>query len=64
MELELFLTLLKKLPQLFGKATYVQQAIITRIFISNIVVTAEKAVIITVKEKLQPLFNGYVGKGV
>ena len=60
MELELFMTLLKKLPQLFGKATYVQQAIITRIFISNIVVTAEKAVIITVKEKLQPLFNGYV----
>jgi hypothetical protein len=64
MELELFLKLLKKLPQLFGKATYVQQASILDIFISNIVITPEKNVIINVKKDLQPLFDGYVNPDV
>ena len=60
LEFEVFLRLLKKAPQLFEKATYVQKATITNIFVSNIVVSPWKPLKLKVKPILSKLFNGNV----
>jgi len=47
-EFEIFIKILQRAPQYFKNATYVQKRKITDLTISNIIITAEKQVIIKV----------------
>ena len=60
LEFEVLVQILQKAPQYYKKATYVQKRKIMEIFVSNIVITARKAVKIKVNPIMGSLFSWVV----